>query len=107
MAEQRTGDQQLAAPIIIESADAYMRQIDRHTLYIAFIDELGFWFIMKMSYRYRIYHNGDSMTLRPSYLHRGISCTSKTTSYWIRPQKKISAIVLWRLPASYELKYPT
>ena len=40
MAEQRTGDQQLAAPMIIQSADAYMRQIDRHTLYIAFIDEL-------------------------------------------------------------------
>ena len=45
----------------------------------------GPWFNIKMSsYQYRKSHCGDKMILRPSYLHNGISYTSKTTSlYWI------------------------
>ena len=40
------------------------------------------------SYQYRKSHCGDKMILRPSYLHHGISYTSKRTSlYQIRTQK--------------------
>ena len=47
----------------------------------------GPWFNIKMSsYRYRKSHCGNKTILRPSYLHNGISYTSKTTSlYWIGP----------------------
>ena len=39
------------------------------------------------SYQYRKSHCGDKTILRPSYLHNGISYTSKMTSlYWIRAQ---------------------
>ena len=39
------------------------------------------------SYQYRISHCGDKTVLRPSYLHKGISYTGKTTSlYWIEVQ---------------------
>ena len=45
------------------------------------------WFNKKMtSYLYRKSHCGDKTIIRPSYLHNGISYTSKMTSlYWIRP----------------------
>ena len=45
-------------------------------------------FNIKMSsYQYRKSHCGDKTILRPSYLHKGISYTGKTTSlYWIRTQ---------------------
>ena len=46
----------------------------------------GGWFNIKMpSYQYRKSHCGDKTILRPSYLHNGISYTSKMASlYWIR-----------------------
>ena len=46
----------------------------------------GSWFNIKMSsYQCRKSHCGDKTILRPSYLHNGISYTSKMTSfYWIR-----------------------
>ena len=46
----------------------------------------GPWFNIKMtSYHYRKSHCGDKTILRPSYLHNGISYTSKMASlYWIR-----------------------
>ena len=49
--------------------------------------QLGPRFNIKMSsYQYRKSHCGDQTILRPSYLHSGISYTSKTASlYWIRP----------------------
>ena len=48
----------------------------------------GGWFNIKMtSYQYRKSHCGDQTILRPSYLHNGISYTSKMSSlYWIRAQ---------------------
>ena len=47
----------------------------------------GHHFADNMPYRYRKYHCGDKTVLRSSYLHSGISYTSKTTSlYWIRAQ---------------------
>ena len=48
--------------------------------------EPGPWFNIKMSsYQQRKSHCGDKTILRPSYLHKGISYTGKTTSlYWIR-----------------------
>ena len=48
----------------------------------------GPWFNIKMSsYQYRKSHCEDKTILRPSYLHKGISYTGKTTSlYWIRVQ---------------------
>ena len=48
----------------------------------------GPWFNIKMSsYQYRKSHCGDKTILRPSYLHNGISYTSKMSSlYWIRAQ---------------------
>ena len=51
-------------------------------------------FNIKMtSYQYRKSHCGDKTILRPSYLHNGISYTSKTTSlYWIRALVSVSDI---------------
>ena len=44
--------------------------------------------IKMSSYLYRKSHCGDKMTLQPSYLHNGISYTSKMASlYWIRAQE--------------------
>ena len=49
------------------------------------VNNLGGWFNIKMpSYQYRKSHYGDKTTLRPSYLHKGISYTGKMSSlYWI------------------------
>ena len=66
--------------------------------YYAFISQKstlpapGPWFNVKMSfYQWRESHCGDSTVLRSSYLHNGISYTSKISSlYWIRPQYVIS-----------------
>ena len=48
--------------------------------------ESGPWFNIKMSsYQYKKSHCGDKTVVRSSYLHNGISYTSKMTSlYWIR-----------------------
>ena len=48
----------------------------------------GAWFNIKMlSYHYRKSHCGDKTVVRSSYLHNGISYTSKMSSlYWIGAQ---------------------
>ena len=48
----------------------------------------GPWFNIRMtSYQYRKFQCGDKTTLRPSYLHNGISYAGKMTSlYWIGAQ---------------------
>ena len=47
----------------------------------------GLWFNMKMmAYQYRKSLCGDNMILWLSYPHNGISCTGKTSLYWIRAQ---------------------
>ena len=50
--------------------------------------EPGPWFNIKMpSYQYRKSHCGDKTVVRSSYLHNGISYTSKMSSlYWIGAQ---------------------
>ena len=55
----------------------------------------GGWFNIKMpSYQYRKSHRGDKTILGLSYLHNGISHTSKMTSlYWIRAQDIITVSV--------------
>ena len=53
------------------------------------------------SYQYRKSHCGDKTVVRSSYLHNGISYTSKmTSSYWIRdllvlPPKSITVTSKW------------
>ena len=40
-----------------------------------------------IQYKYRKFHYGDKVVLRPSYLHNGISHTGKLVIlYWISPQ---------------------
>ena len=53
---------------------------------IARASNAGGWINIKIqSYQYRKSHCGDKTILRPSYLHNGISYTSKMTSlYWTR-----------------------
>ena len=64
----------------------------------------GDWFNMKtLSYQYRKSHCGDKMTLRPSYLHNGISYTGKmASSYWIRAQY-LTSICSYGLSAVFKI----
>ena len=44
----------------------------------------GPWFSIKMSYQHGKCHCGDKTVVRPSYLHKGISCSKMTSLYWIK-----------------------
>ena len=57
------------------------------------------------SYQYRKSHCGDKTAVRSSYLHNGISYTSKMTSlYWIRAQVVFAvSVVFW--PSSQSMFY--
>ena len=63
----------------------------------------GAWFNIKMlSCQYRISHGGDKTVVRSSYLHNGISYTSKMSSlYWIGAQVRI---ILWCLTTKMFIK---
>ena len=66
----------------------------------------GSWFNIKMiSDQYRKSCCGNKMISRPSYLHKGISFTGKTTSlYWIRAQMslvKITNKMSWEVMAHW------
>ena len=60
------------------------------------IHTTGPWFIIKItSNQYRKSHCGDKTVVRSSYLHNGISYTSKTTSlYRIRAQSTILHMII-------------
>ena len=61
------------------------------------VNKSGPWFNIKMSsYRYRKSHCGDKTVVRSSYLHNGISYTSKMASfYWISPQEVMMFDMTW------------
>ena len=65
----------------------------------------GPWFNINMpSYQYRKSHCGDETILRPSYLHSGISCISKTTFlYWIGPQLAYIVVFMCLLPIAWTI----
>ena len=68
----------------------------------------GPWFNINMSsYQYRKFHCGDKTTLRPSYLHNGISYTGKTTSsYWISPPAAYKSPLIQGISGTYQEKMP-
>ena len=69
-------------------ADPWNCNVHSLTHWLPYWHDQGPWFNIKISsYQHRKSHCGDKTILRPSYLHNGISYTSKMSSlYWIGAQ---------------------